>query len=362
VGLGAEVAVDAELRPWVAWGTHWSRRQGDSWTTPALIVADVSLQGQVSSLVADPVQGVWAVWSRTDIVGEDRWMSVWSSHTEHDTWTRPALVERRPWVIMWPQQPVLTAAPGVGARAVWLRLDWHPYTATSDGDSWVGHERVPIPGTYDYFSACSDSAGGYWVTAMVPYGEAESTYCARHDSVNWAGLWTLGPYSVTRGMLCCDEQGRVWALLYSFEHSHLYVRYFDGDSWSDHYQVPGAVLEVDPPRIVAAQGQVWVTWVQQKAHGPWLLYYCHTLPAGIAGDDAPPVGRVGNLPTLIRGLLVLPPAPGGGPETAGVLLDVTGRRVMALGPGENDVRHLAPGVYFFRRQDTGESCRLVLVE
>jgi hypothetical protein len=39
-----------------------------------------------------------------------------------------------------------------------------------------------------------------------------------------------------------------------------------------------------------------------------------------------------------------------------------GRRVADLMPGENDVRHLARGVYFVRRKDTGESGRLVLVE
>jgi hypothetical protein len=31
-----------------------------------------------------------------------------------------------------------------------------------------------------------------------------------------------------------------------------------------------------------------------------------------------------------------------------VLLDATGRKVMALRPGPNDVRHLPAGVYFLR--------------
>ncbi|MEO0005737.1 MAG: T9SS type A sorting domain-containing protein [candidate division WOR-3 bacterium] len=30
------------------------------------------------------------------------------------------------------------------------------------------------------------------------------------------------------------------------------------------------------------------------------------------------------------------------------LVDVTGRKVLELKPGENDVRHLSPGVYFIR--------------
>ncbi len=33
-----------------------------------------------------------------------------------------------------------------------------------------------------------------------------------------------------------------------------------------------------------------------------------------------------------------------------VLLDAAGRRVMSLVPGPNDVRHLAPGVYFVRQE------------
>ena len=59
--------------------------------------------------------------------------------------------------------------------------------------------------------------------------------------------------------------------------------------------------------------------------------------------------------TVVRGVLYLRPSPfplsereGQGARGRSVLLDVTGRRVMSLLPGPNDVRHLAPGVYFVR--------------
>uniref|UniRef100_A0A7C4GFP5 T9SS type A sorting domain-containing protein n=1 Tax=candidate division WOR-3 bacterium TaxID=2052148 RepID=A0A7C4GFP5_UNCW3 len=45
-----------------------------------------------------------------------------------------------------------------------------------------------------------------------------------------------------------------------------------------------------------------------------------------------------------------------------VLFTPDGRRVAALSPGGNDIRHLAPGVYFCRVTKTSESVRLVLVE
>jgi hypothetical protein len=38
---------------------------------------------------------------------------------------------------------------------------------------------------------------------------------------------------------------------------------------------------------------------------------------------------------------------GGGPVPA-LLLDVAGRKVMDLKPGLNDIRHLAPGIYYLR--------------
>jgi YVTN family beta-propeller protein len=37
-----------------------------------------------------------------------------------------------------------------------------------------------------------------------------------------------------------------------------------------------------------------------------------------------------------------------------VLLDITGRRVMDLKPGENDIRHISPGVYFVREGPRGQ--------
>jgi hypothetical protein len=49
-------------------------------------------------------------------------------------------------------------------------------------------------------------------------------------------------------------------------------------------------------------------------------------------------------PTLVRGVLCL--ASDVKRVEFYVLLDIAGRRVMDLAPGANDIRHLAPGVYF----------------
>jgi hypothetical protein len=65
--------------------------------------------------------------------------------------------------------------------------------------------------------------------------------------------------------------------------------------------------------------------------------------------------------TVLRGVLRMPEK-----ETA-VLLDISGRKVMDLKPGLNDIRHVAPGVYFVRRPETDdgrprEAVRKVIVQ
>ena len=79
------------------------------------------------------------------------------------------------------------------------------------------------------------------------------------------------------------------------------------------------------------------------------------VPSGLAQREA--LRRTpARPPTLVRGVLWLPrdmtdfgleksnrvPRP--------ALVDITGRKVMDLQPGENDIRYLAPGVYFVREE------------
>ncbi|MEO0077950.1 MAG: hypothetical protein ABIK86_03010 [candidate division WOR-3 bacterium] len=70
-----------------------------------------------------------------------------------------------------------------------------------------------------------------------------------------------------------------------------------------------------------------------------------TAHVGLPGEP----GLTTRPPTIVRGVLHLE---AGGEERKGhgALLDATGRKVMDLQPGANDVRHLAPGVYFVRQE------------
>lgn len=52
--------------------------------------------------------------------------------------------------------------------------------------------------------------------------------------------------------------------------------------------------------------------------------------------------------TIVAGVLTVPEAPNSRCDASWVLVNASGRRVLELVPGTNDVRHLAPGVYFIR--------------
>jgi len=67
------------------------------------------------------------------------------------------------------------------------------------------------------------------------------------------------------------------------------------------------------------------------------------------------------MPTVVRGVLVLSEL-GTRSESSdnsvmsrAALMDVSGRKVLDLVPGANDVRALAPGVYFVRSEPTAVS-------
>ena len=67
---------------------------------------------------------------------------------------------------------------------------------------------------------------------------------------------------------------------------------------------------------------------------------------GVAEEAPGLLPDPGRVPTVVYGTLMMSP----GEDGAASLHDAAGRRVMALMPGENDVRFLAPGVYFIRAQ------------
>ena len=72
-----------------------------------------------------------------------------------------------------------------------------------------------------------------------------------------------------------------------------------------------------------------------------------SIPPGMEESSMPRTAGSRPLPSIIRGVLFLPGAASHKPQAAS-LLDISGRKVTDLLAGANDVRALAPGVYFVR--------------
>lgn len=91
-----------------------------------------------------------------------------------------------------------------------------------------------------------------------------------------------------------------------------------------------------------------------------ILSYADTLV--VPGVCEEPASALRRLPqTIVRDILSLPDASGVGHGATSVLLDISGREVMNLHPGVNDVRALVPGVYFVREAQAPAVRKVVLL-
>jgi hypothetical protein len=117
-------------------------------------------------------------------------------------------------------------------------------------------------------------------------------------------------------------------------------------------------------------------WILAIAYGPGWQFDCSDHPFSII-----PSGMVERSwqvtpgpvpePTIVGGVLVwgatTPSLRNVGDialQSGAKLLDASGRVVMDLKPGPNDIRHVAPGVYFVRSADSGErsAVRKVIIQ
>jgi hypothetical protein len=80
--------------------------------------------------------------------------------------------------------------------------------------------------------------------------------------------------------------------------------------------------------------------------GEFRIWFATNNPAGIAEETSNAELRAPNSsPTVVRNVLFMAECTS---SSTSSLLDISGRDVLDLKPGANDVRALAPGVYFVR--------------
>ncbi|UCG42803.1 MAG: exo-alpha-sialidase [candidate division WOR-3 bacterium] len=130
-----------------------------------------------------------------------------------------------------------------------------------------------------------------------------------------------------------------------------------GSSWEPEYVLtPDDSATSICPFIALSVPIVHVVWEEYR-DGNSEIYYKQN-PNGSSG-----IGEIGakgashtrRPASAVRAVLQLRQT------QAAELLDISGRRVMDLCPGENDVRHLAPGVYFVRTERGAKAGRVLIV-
>jgi DNA-binding beta-propeller fold protein YncE len=91
---------------------------------------------------------------------------------------------------------------------------------------------------------------------------------------------------------------------------------------------------------------------------PSWIYVYRDDPYGIEEQPSGPPTR--RHATIVRGALFLPQASGVKRGASSVLLDISGRKVLDLRPGRNDVRALPAGVYFVRQEASSRTTKVVI--
>ncbi|MBN2564854.1 MAG: exo-alpha-sialidase, partial [Candidatus Eisenbacteria bacterium] len=137
-----------------------------------------------------------------------------------------------------------------------------------------------------------------------------------------------------------------------------------GVSWSDLELVSDdTTVESWYPDIGAdSAGHAYIVWYQPNA-SRGEIWFATNAPLGIAEGTPNAELRAPNSgPTVVRGVMYLPRSLD--PSVPTCLLDISGREVMDLKPGANDVSLLSPGVYFVREaqaQAQAQAVRKIVV-
>jgi hypothetical protein len=95
--------------------------------------------------------------------------------------------------------------------------------------------------------------------------------------------------------------------------------------------------------VLAAAGSRAHLLLYDDRDGNFEMYYKRNLTAGGVEETPSAEVRTTNAAGIVRGILFLPP-PTFTPHSS--LFSLSGQKVLDLKPGQNDISHLAPGVYF----------------
>jgi hypothetical protein len=191
------------------------------------------------------------------------------------------------------------------------------------------------------------------------------------DAGGWSDVDTISgarPYQQQVPSIACDGLGcchAVWCSQAGGSNFQLaYGQRDTGGVWSSPVILTALDSgDVSHPSIACdADSGVHVVWYDASSGNPD-VYYLHGVVPGSGVAEPGPLSLVSRpfaATTVVGGILNLQPAIYN-LQSEIILLSVDGRKVLDLRPGANDLRTLAPGVYFLRSSDGEPLRRLVVI-
>ena len=355
---------DADTGFWCVWERRGaeppgkimaSRGDGSTWSAPVQLAACSSLPLDTAfpgvMVVNDTA---WVTWVSPDT----EYYFIMGTRIAGDTWTDPEFVA------------------GTGTRPNSVRVgrggtdgDHHPlvvwelggdiwYTEYLDGAWTAPAEVAPSPS----LDLCPDviSIGGWagfdgpWVTWQSDRDGDWAVYGTKGDTFQECRRWC----DASSGHNCrpagtganfpvdYDARFVVWVSDRN-GNPDIYSRWLDN---ADYYVDLDPAQDSNPVLTTLDLTKLWCLWQSDRSGNQdiWGSYLYWTGIEEMTNVEC----RMANGQTIVRGVLSL----GAGHDRNSlansgscpkpVLLDAAGRRVMELEPGDNDVSHLAPGVYF----------------
>jgi len=215
----------------------------------------------------------------------------------------------------------------------------------ADGMDLASGVAVDLAGAVYVAGQCEDSAGTA-LCAIIKYG-ADGSLC-------WVRRYRYGDFTGSRTVVL-DGQANVYVggfcQLTDTTEVPLVVKYDSAgnEEWAiQQAPLPSGVGDFRALAIGESAAVYAAGWFGVGIQAIDYLTAKYRQTSAIIEDPTPVAPHSASSTTVIRGVLKMPLASDFKRSASSALFDISGRKVLDLHPGSNDVHHLASGVYFVR--------------
>ncbi len=337
------------------WGTYTTVRDSGRWSTPQLAISSqvTGLYPTAHCFAADE-QGRWYLGFRA--LGYDSlpFTSAAYSTLRGDTWAALRFIGqgRSGEPPVYHGLPLLVRRPDYGVWAV-HRVNQGSVPDTIHVDVIAGDSLARLLSFEGAgLLATADSSGRLWVVfnrdSALRSVTIEGGAIVDERVISTNISFRSGPAAV-----CTDPMGWVWAA-WTTRDTMPVVSYNWGARWAEAEAVTDSTGWAEG-LVSESDGRMHALFRTRSHYSVYRLER-----PGIEEQVTPETFRLNQTATVVRNVLLVSHSVFDTCHSEFALRDITGRKVAELHPGANDVRHLAPGVYFVRNETTAKSAKVVV--